>query len=326
MIVLRRSFRVGDALGGRGIALAVGNFDGAHVGHRALLARIMERESLAPACMTFEPHPRTVLRPEIPNHRVCGPADKLRLLSRLGVAAVFLPRFTRAFARTSAEEFADILLRQIGAKRIVVGENFQFGKERRGNCALLADAAKSFGAEVIAVPLLKTAEGEPISSGRIRDALATGDFAAAEKMLGRAWTLRGRVAHGFGYGRQLGFPTANLHLSFRPPARGIFAAAARVEGENRARPAAVSVGVNPSVSNTKTLKAEAHLPGFDGRLYGRVLTLRPLVKLRDEEKYDSAGELQNAMAGDVSRTMEIWEKWEGREKRREGEEEWEGWE
>ena len=306
MIVSRHSFRPAGIPADGAIALAVGNFDGVHLGHRALLARVLECEGAVPACMTFEPHPRAVLRPEAPNNRLCGPADKLRLLAEVGIAAVFLPRFSAAFAQTSAEGFAEILLDKIGATRIVVGENFRFGKGREGDCETLARAANKRGAELVAVSLAAAADGAAISSGRIRGALAAGDFQTAAALLGREWEMRGKVIRGIGYGRELGFPTANLRLSFSPPARGIFAASAFVAGEEVARPAAVSVGVNPSVSSARVLKAEAHLPNFNGDLYGRVLTLRPFLKLRDEEKFASETALRAAMANDIARTMELW--------------------
>ena len=311
MIVLRHAFCRAEVSSGRGIALAVGNFDGVHLGHRALLARVLECDSLLPACMTFEPHPRAVLRPDAPNSRICGPADKLRILAGLGVAAVFMPRFSAAFAQTSADEFAGILLDKIGAKKIVVGENFKFGKGRRGDCDLLVRAARKRGAECVPVPLAQTPDGAPVSSGRIREVLSVGDFQAAAKLLGGAWTLRGRIIHGMGYGRRLGFPTANLHLRFSPPARGIFAASAMLDGESTPRPAAVSAGVNPSVSDAGALKVEAHLPGFSGDLYGRVLTLRPLAKLRDEKKFPDGESLRAAMAEDVARALEIWRRGAG---------------
>ena len=313
MIVSRHSFRPAGVSAKGAIALAVGNFDGVHLGHRALLSRVLERPGAVPACMTFEPHPRAVLRPAAPNNRLCGAADKLRLLAEAGIAAVFLPRFNASFAQTSAEEFAKILLDEIGAKRIVVGENFQFGKGREGNCETLAQAASRRGAEFVSVSLAATADGAAISSGRIRGALSAGDFAAAAALLGREWEMRGKVIRGIGYGRELGFPTANIRLSFSPPARGIFAASALASGEEVARPAAVSVGVNPSVSRARVLKVEAHLPNFDGDLYGRVLTLRPFLKLRDEEKYADAKALREAMANDIARTTELWEGRGGRE-------------
>ena len=311
MIALRRSFAIPDFAipefrGGRGVALAVGNFDGVHLGHRKLLEQVLNDDSRAPACMTFEPHPRAVLRPDAPSNRICGPADKLRLLAQAGIAAVFLPRFNRAFAQTSADDFADLLFGEIGAKRVVVGENFQFGKGRQGGCELLAEAARACGAEFIPVPLAASADGIPFSSGRVRDALADGDFAQARRLLGREWTMRGRVIRGAGFGRRLGCPTANLRLSFVPPVRGIFAAEAVIAGENRPRPAAVSAGVNPSVSQDNNLKIEAHLPGFSGELYGKILTLRPLAKLRDEAKFGGMAELQKAMADDVARAVGVW--------------------
>ena len=260
--------------------------------------------------MTFEPHPRAFFRPDAPGDRICGAADKLRLLKESGVSSTFVVRFNRSLAGTSAGDFASALLDGLGVRRIAVGENFRFGKNRLGDCDLLRSECDKRGAEFVSLPLAKL-NGVAVSSGRVRDALLRGDFAAAAELLGRAWTMRGRVVRGAGYGRRLGFPTANLFLPFSPPVRGVFAAWACIgdAGGDEAQssgewiPAAVSVGVNPSVAGCGGLKTEAHLPGFAGDLYGRRLTLRPVARLRDEAKYESEAALREAIAGDVSAAL-----------------------
>ena len=280
-------------------ALAVGNFDGVHCGHQALFARLAEG-SLAPACLTFEPHPQAVLAPPA-GSRIGGAADKLRWLREAGLQAVVMLRFTRNLAAMSARDFADGLFTELGAQRVVVGADFRFGKGREGDVMLLRECAARLGGEVEVLELQQAA-GAVISSRRIRALLAESRFEEAEALLGRPWELRGRVVHGQGYGRKLGFPTANLRLRFTPPPRGIFAAMVRREATGEVYPAALSIGTNPSVTEAQELKVEAHLLDFDDDLYGQVLSVRPLIKLHEERRYADEAALRAGIAGDVEET------------------------
>lgn len=266
-----------------------------------LVRRRAADENLQSAVLSFEPHPMTVLG-EKPVRRLGGAGEKIYYLSDINI--LYLLRFTKDFSRQSAEEFAELLFARLRAKYVAAGENFRFGRGRRGDLSLLRREGKKYGAEVAGVPL-QTIDGAAISSGRIRECLRRGDFAAAAELLGRPWVLRGRVIRGRGLGRTFGYPTANLNLHFLPVCEGIFIAAALLDG--KVFPAALSIGENPTVGG-RELRAETFLPDFSGDLYGRRLVVRPLCKLRDEKKFADTTELRAAMAADISQVREWWRK------------------
>ena len=285
------------------LSLCIGNFDGVHLGHRLLADKILRRaadDNLQSAALSFEPHPLSVLTQK-PIRRIGGASDKMYDLSDINI--LYLLRFTKAFAAQSAEDFAELVFSRLRARYVVVGENFRFGSGRRGDISLLRRQGAKVGAEVEGAPLLVSGGGA-ISSGRIRECLRRGDFAAAAELLGRPWVLRGRVIRGRGLGRTLGYPTANLNVHFAPVCEGIFIAAAMLDGETL--PAALSIGGNPTVGGGGDLRVEAFLPDFAGDLYGRRLTIRPLHKLRDEEKFADLAALRAAMDSDVARLREWW--------------------
>ena len=286
----------------RPVALAIGNFDGVHLGHRMLIDFLSDAATprgLPAALMTFEPHPLSVIR-QTAVQRLAGRVDKIRLLRQNGkLSAVYMCRFNRALADTSAEDFAASLFDILQARYVAVGANFRFGKQRQGDIALLTAAAKQRGAECAAAPML-TDDNGVISSGRIRRHIQNGELDAAADLLGRPWWLCGHVKHGRGFGKHLGFATANIHLNYLPAASGIFAAAVMIgDADNHAHPAALSIGINPTVNSGNQLHAEAHLLNTDGDLYGKRLYVRPLAKLRDEIKYRNTLELRDAIADDV---------------------------
>ncbi|MGI9297867.1 MAG: riboflavin biosynthesis protein RibF [Gammaproteobacteria bacterium] len=302
MRILRDLPRPGET--GAPLALCVGNFDGVHRGHRTLADLVRRRaadDNLQSAVLSFEPHPLAVLGGK-PVRRLGGAGEKITYLSDINI--LYLLRFTKQFSSQSAEEFAALLFSRLRAKYVAAGENFRFGRGRRGDLSLLRREGKRYGAEVAGVPL-QTIDGAAISSGRIRECLRRGDFTAAAALLGRPWILRGRVIRGRGLGRTLGYPTANLNLHFLPVCEGIFVAAAFLDG--KILPAALSIGGNPTVGGGE-LRAEAFLPDFSGDLYGRRLVVRPLHKLRDEQKFADTAELRAAMAADVSQVREWWKK------------------
>lgn len=288
------------------LVLTIGNFDGVHIGHQHLIRQVRERASgyspALAAAMSFEPHPLSVLRPQQRLHRLGSCRDKLQLLQRSGLDIVYLLRFNAERAAMPAADFARMLFSRLQVRHLFVGENFRFGQGGRGDFALLAQTAAVMGAEVTAAPLL-CVDDAAVSSRRIRDCLQRGDFAQAEKLLGRPWRLSGRVKYGEQRGRALGFPTANLHLPFIPPLRGIYAARATCNGQTYA--AAVSIGSNPTVSEQETIQTEAHLLDFSGDLYGQVMELQPLRKLREEQRYGSLGALSAAIAADIADTRAL---------------------
>lgn len=287
-------------------AIAIGNFDGVHAGHRRLLHLVRQTAAaanLTAAALTFEPHPRAVLHPAAAPPRLGPCADKLRRIAECGITHLYQPRFTPALAAMPAPQFADLLFTRLRARHIIVGENFRFGQNGAGDFALLARTAAAAGARATATPLLHL-DGAPVSSARIRRHLQTGDFAAAARLLQRDWILQAKVRRGDGRGRQWGYPTANLALAFSPPLRGIYAARATTHtGATYA--AAVSIGTNPTVSDHAALRAEAHLLDFHGDLYGTPLRLHFLQKLRDEKKYATIPDLLAAIARDTRQTRQI---------------------
>jgi riboflavin kinase/FMN adenylyltransferase len=280
-------------------ALTIGNFDGVHRGHRALVERVVAaagREKLPSTVLTFEPHPREFFAKDAAPARLTRLRDKLELLSALGVARVHVARFHQGFASLSASRFIDdILVKGLGVRRLIVGRDFRFGAQRAGDFAALEAAAARHGFALEAMPDVLF-EGERASSSAVRAALQAGDLRRAERLLGHPYTISGRVAHGEKLGRELGFPTANIRLARTAPVAGIFAV--EVEGIG---PAVASVGRRPTVNRLARPLLEVHLFDWEGELYGRHVKVRFLEKLRDEEKYGGLEELKQAIARDARR-------------------------
>lgn len=288
-------------------AVAIGNFDGLHRGHREVLRVMQEAASahtLAPSVLTFEPHPRRVFAPQAPHFRIEPLAQKLRRLRALGVAQVFMPRFTRDFAALSAEQFLDdVLGRQLNARAVVTGEDFAFGKGRAGDVALLKRWGAAQGVAVHTVPALM-AEGEVCSSSTVRHALGEGDVAHACALLGHPYRLEGRVMHGDKRGRTLGVPTANIALppGLRLPRYGIYACWAFVDGVRYM--GAASLGVRPTIGGQERPSLEVHLLDFAGEIYGQRVAVDFLHWVRGEEKFDSLDALTDAMQRDCQEVRE----------------------
>ena len=270
-------------------ALTIGNFDGLHRGHRAMLDRLVaeaRRANLPPAVLTFEPHPRELFTPDAAPARLSSLREKLELLRDAGIARVYLAHFNRGFASLSAEAFAgEIVARQIGARYVLVGDDFRFGKGRAGDNSLLATYGQQFGYLAEAMPEIAV-DGRRASSTAVREALGSGNLALAEQLLGRPYRIGGRVVHGAKLGRQIGFPTANIQVKHnRPPLTGIFVT--EVHGAaDRPLLGAASLGKRPTVDDSGRIALEVYLPDFSGNLYGRHLQVDFLHKLRDEAKYD----------------------------------------
>jgi riboflavin kinase / FMN adenylyltransferase len=283
-----------------GRALALGTFDGVHLGHRRVIASAVERAregGLVSTVVTFDPHPLCVLRPDEPPRLLTTTAQRIDLISELGVDELVTIPFTPELSRQSAEDFCDqVLVGALGARSVSVGRNFRFGHGAAGDAALLASRPEF---ETDVVELVQHGD-DSISSSRIRNLLAEGDVGHAAELLGAPYSLVGPVVEGDRRGRDLGVPTANVEPPGEVvvPAPGIYAGMATADGISPT-PAAISIGVRPTFDDRGDLRVEAHLIGFAGDLYGRELKLSFLERLRDEVRFDSAEELVEQMKKDV---------------------------
>ncbi len=284
-----------------GAAVAVGVFDGVHRGHQAVLAglraRAAELGGLPATVLTFDRHPLEVVAPERAPRLLTAPERKLELLGELGIDTVAVLTFDERARGLTPEEFAaDVLVGGVGASLVVVGADFRFGKDRSGDVEELRDLGLGLGYYVEEVELL--GDGAPVSSTRIRAAVAAGDLEAAARDLGRPFEVAGEVVEGDRRGAQIGFPTANLDVApgLLIPGRGVYAAWADVGG--RTRPAVVNVGIRPTFGGEREV-VEAHLLDFDGDLYGSAVRLRFVARLRDERRFDGMEELSAQIARDV---------------------------
>ena len=287
--------------------LAIGNFDGLHLGHRALLERLTataRQHGLAPAVMTFEPHPRELFSPEQAPARLTSLREKLALLDSCGIEEVFLLHFSRKLAGLTAAEFIErVLVQGLAVRHLIIGDDFRFGKGRAGDFAMLQAAGQQHGFGVEAMHTIEIG-GERVSSSAVRDVLGTGDLEHAARLLGRPYSISGRVVHGGKIGRKLGFPTANIQLKRKRVAlTGVFAVT--VSGlDKRLLPGAASLGVRPTLGLGLRPVLEVHLFDFDREIYGQHVTVHFLHKLRDEARYDSLEALTAQIARDVATTQD----------------------
>ncbi len=300
---------------GPACALSIGNFDGVHRGHRALLKQLVEgakERDLVSCVMTFEPHPKEFFAPEQAPPRIMNLRDKLAAFSKIGIDRVVVEHFNSAFARLSPEEFvSEIIVKRLNAKWILIGDDFCYGAKRAGNFASLKAAGQQYGFEVSSIQTILE-DGERISSSALRAALANGDMLQAEKLLGRPYGISGHVIHGQKLGRTLGFPTLNLavanHLHHRKPATtGIFTA--QVIGlSEKPLPAVASLGVRPTVEDQGRVLLETHIFDYQQDVYGKIITVELLEKIRDEAKYDDLDTLTNAIAADAAHARNYFQK------------------
>jgi riboflavin kinase/FMN adenylyltransferase len=290
------------------VALTIGNFDGIHRGHQAMLARLIaaaRERGLVAAVLTLEPHPRELFTPLSAPTRLTNLREKLELFAVHGVDHVHVQRFSRAFAALSPEAFVErLLVAGLQTRWVLVGDDFRFGAKRAGDAAFLAAAARRHGFEVEPMPTV-TEGGVRVSSSAVRDALARGDLVRARELLGRAYSISGRVVQGDRLGRELGFATANVQLKHnRPPLTGIFAV--RVHGASDApRDGVASLGVRPTVRADGKPTLEVHLFDFAADLYGRHLRVEFLAKIRDEERYSDLDALKAQIARDCDAARAI---------------------
>jgi riboflavin kinase / FMN adenylyltransferase len=299
------------AAGDRGAVVAIGNFDGVHLGHQRVIgeAGAIARSLGAPhAVLTFEPHPRSVFRPQDPPFRLTPFRTKARRIEALGVDLLFTLHFDSGFARRSAEDFVEaVLVQGLGVRHVVVGYDFVFGHQRRGDPALLAQRGAALGFGVTIIDPVTAAAGALYSSTRIRDHLVAGAPREAATLLGRFWEIDGRVERGDRRGRTIGFPTANIFLEdYLRPAAGVYAVRAAVEegGSPHWHDAVANFGTRPTFGGTD-LRLEVHLFDFDGDLYGRHLRVALIDHLRPEHKFPSLDALKAQIAEDAKQARRI---------------------
>jgi riboflavin kinase/FMN adenylyltransferase len=285
----------------RGATVALGNFDGVHLGHAQVVrAAHAARPDARLAVLTFEPHPRELFRPDDPPFRLTLSPARAEALAALGAAVVFELKFDRDFSLMTAEDFvAKVLHQGLGAAHLACGPDFAFGHRKGGDVGFLAARAEALGIGLTVVPPLADEEG-PLSSTRIRRALQEGYPDRANAALGRAWAIRGVVAHGDKRGRTIGFPTANIALGRHlEPARGVYAVMVTLPGGRKVRGVA-NIGRRPTVNEGKESRLEAHLFDFDEDLYGQELSVALHAFLRGERRFAGLDELKAQIAADAS--------------------------
>jgi len=291
----------------RGAIIALGNFDGFHAGHQAVAdeAIAWARGEGRPAIIaTFDPHPVRLFLPDAVPFRLTTLDQRERLFAAAGADAMLVFHFTHELAAHSAEDFVHMLVEQYGARGVVTGEDFTFGKGRAGNVALLEQLGQPLGLGTQAVAPVIDETGEAISSSRIRNALVAGDCATATRLLTRPFTIAGEVIHGDKRGREIGFPTANMEMGpYLRPAYGIYAIRARLP-DGRLVDGAANLGIRPTFDPPREL-LESYLFGFSGSLYGQTIEVELIERLRSEAKFDSLEALVAQMDADVARARAI---------------------
>jgi riboflavin kinase/FMN adenylyltransferase len=290
----------------RGCVLTVGNFDGVHHGHQMVLAHLFAKSQelgVPSMLLTFEPQPREFFAGAKVPARLTRFREKITLLCKTELDRVLCHPFNERTRNTSAEWVVDVLLKELLAIRyIVVGDDFRFGRDQAGDYNMLQEAGERYGFGVSHIGTL-TFEHERISSSRIRDALAEGDFELAEKLLGHPYFIMGRVVYGRQLGRQLGVPTANIRLQrYRAALEGVYAV--KVQGLDEEYNGVANIGVRPTVDGKEPL-LEVHLFDFDADIYGRLLTVQFVRKIRDERAFDGLDALKAQIHSDIDQAREL---------------------
>lgn len=283
-------------------ALAIGNFDGMHLGHQALLQKLNETAkalNLTSAVMTFEPHPREFFAPETAPARLSSLREKLEHFAEAGVETTYVCRFNRRLAKLTPQEFMQNILRDsLNAQVILVGDDFRFGAMRAGSILDFLEAKFN----LISLPQVDL-DGARVSSTRVRSALATGALNEASVLLGRPYSMSGKVVHGAKLGRQLGFPTANVHMRHeRPALTGVYAV--KLDGMN----SVANLGVRPTIAGVSKLMLEVNVLDFNADLYGKHVHVEFLHKIRDEQKFDGLAALKAQIALDVESARDFFKK------------------
>jgi riboflavin kinase / FMN adenylyltransferase len=289
--------------------LAIGVFDGVHLGHQAVISAATNHARAAqgtPVAMTFDPHPLKVLRPQHAPHLLTATQHKIALIRNLGVEHLLVINFDKKFAATSPEKFVEeLVVHSRPLREICVGHEWSFGKDRRGNLGLLKKLGPRFDFSVVGVPPVLI-NGEVVSSTAVRQAVENGDFAKAAEMLGRDYTILGTVTHGDNLGKKIGFPTANLsaHSEQFPP-NGVYLAEAWINGV--LYHGVINLGYRPTVSSGKSERVlEIYLLDFDRDIYGEDVEVRFVRYLRPERKFDNMESLAQQIELDVRRARELW--------------------
>ena len=272
--------------------VTIGNFDGVHLGHQALLTEVKKRAhdlKLESAVITFEPNPKDYFSQNKPQTRISSLREKIELFNEIKIDRVHIIKFNQEFSKVTANEFISVLIKQLKVKEIVVGEDFCFGRGREGGIKQLSASSMKLN---IKNKILM--DGKRISSTLIRNLLANDKLDQANKYIGRPYSISGKVVHGEKRGRKIGFPTANIHMRHnRPPLKGVFA----VKFQNHFGVA--NLGIRPSIKGEKKLQLEVHLLNFSSDLYGQHVSVMFLKKLRDEKKFKSLDELKEQIKLDV---------------------------
>ena len=288
--------------------LAIGVFDGVHLGHQTVISTSAEHAKAAngtPVVVTFDPHPEKILRPQSAPHLLTATPHKIALIRELGVGHLLIITFDKQFAATEPEDFArQLVAHSKPLREICVGHQWSFGKNRRGNLELLKKLGAQFDFNVVGIPPV-TVNGEVVSSTTIRQAVEAGDLKKAAKMLGREYTILGTVVRGDDLGKKIGFPTANLsaHNEQFPP-NGVYFAEAKLDGGRY--PGVVNLGYRPTVSSSKTERVlEIYLLDFDRDIYGKDLEVRFISYLRPEKKFENVDALVRQIERDVQQAREL---------------------
>jgi riboflavin kinase/FMN adenylyltransferase len=294
----------------RPTVLTLGVFDGLHLGHQLIMRTVVERAravGAVPTVITFDPHPRAVLHPESAPPLLQTFDQKIEALSALGIEQTIVVRFTKEFASISADHFLrDVVMDRLHAREVYLGKGFAFGHNREGNIELLRRLGDELGfvaGEVAEVKL----RGQRVSSSRIRELLSRGQVNLARRMLGRPYGVEARVEHGAERGHKLGFPTANLHPRNRViPRNGVYVTGTLIEGQWRR--SVTNVGFRPTFEEATEPSVETFVMNWDGDLYGDVVRVRFLYRLRDERKFNSIEQLRTQIARDVARANSYFER------------------
>ena len=281
--------------------VTIGNFDGVHLGHQALLTEVKKRAhdlKLESAVITFEPNPKDYFSQNKPQTRISSLREKIELFNEIKIDRVHIIKFNQEFSKVTANEFISVLIKQLKVKQIVVGEDFCFGRGREGGIKKLSASSMKLN---IKNKILM--DGKRISSTLIRNLLANDKLDEANKYIGRPYSISGKVVHGEKRGRKIGFPTANIHMRHnRPPLKGVFA----VKFQNHFGVA--NLGIRPSIKGEKKLQLEVHLLNFSSDLYGQHVSVIFLKKLRDEKKFKSLDELKEQIKLDVIKAQLFFDK------------------
>ncbi|MGI9265370.1 MAG: bifunctional riboflavin kinase/FAD synthetase [Gammaproteobacteria bacterium] len=290
----------------RGCVATIGNYDGLHLGHRQVLEQLVTRAgqmALPSLVMCFEPTPQEFFVGSAAPPRLSSLRDKYEQLNACGVDRFLCVRFNRKLSQMSADNFIEVLLvNGMGIRHLVVGDDFRFGHDREGTFSTLVEAGRKYGFDVADTESFKV-DNERVSSTLIREALEAGELGRAGRMLGRHYTISGRVIPGEQLGRQLGFPTANISLGCRrPPLRGVFAV--RVDGLGRKRDGVANLGTRPTVDGRELL-LEVHIFDFADNIYGQRITIDFVAHLRDEARFDDIETMTKQMEKDAEQAKQI---------------------